>query len=161
MRVIEGTESSLVVNDRVDVALAAGAHGVHLPERALPPDRVRGLLPRPALVGTSIHAPAPELDGGSVDYAVFGTVYGTSSKAPELPVAGPEGLRRVVERSVVPVLAIGGVTMGRMAEIAAAGAAGFAAIELFLPAPGSPISTRLRKILESAHEAFDTVRDVS
>jgi len=161
MRVIEGTESSLVVNDRADVALAAGAHGVHLPERGLPADRVRALLPRPALVGTSIHAPAPELDGRWADYAVFGTVYGTRSKAPEFPLAGLDGLRRAVEGSAVPVLAIGGVTAGRMAEIAAAGAAGFAAIELFLPAPGSPIGASLRKILESAHEAFDTVRDVS
>ncbi len=59
MRVIEGTEASLVVNGRVDVALAAGAHGVHLPERGLPSDRVRALLPQPALVGASIHAPVP------------------------------------------------------------------------------------------------------
>jgi len=161
MRVIEGTEASLVVNGRVDVALAAGAHGVHLPERGLPSDRVRALLPPPSLVGASIHAPVEEQDGRSLDYAVFGTIYGTRSKAPGQALAGLDGLRRAVDGSAVPVLAIGGVTVARVAEIAATGAAGFAAIELFLPASASSSSASLRKILESAHEAFDTVGDVS
>ena len=161
MRVIEGTEASLVVNGRVDVALAAGAHGVHLPERGLPSDRVRALLPQPALVGASIHAPVPELDGRSLDYAVFGTIYGTRSKAPGLALAGLDGLRRAVDGSAIPVLAIGGVTLARIAEIAATGAAGFAAIELFLPASASSSSATLRKILASADEAFDTVGGVS
>jgi len=160
MRVIKGTGASLVVNGRVDVALAAGAHGVHLPERGLPSHRVRTLLPQPALVGASIHAPVPELDGRSLDYAVFGTIYGTRSKAPEATLAGLDGLRRAVEGSAIPVLAIGGVTLARIAEIAATGAAGFAAIELFLPA-AAPSSASLRTIVASAHEAFDTVRDVS
>jgi thiamine-phosphate diphosphorylase len=161
MRVVEGTEASLVVNGRVDVALAARAHGVHLPERGLPSDRVRALLPQPALVGASIHAPVPELDGRSLDYAVFGTIYGTISKAPGQALAGLDGLRRAVDRSAIPVLAIGGVTLARISEIAATGAAGFAAIELFLPASASSSGATLRKVLASAHEAFDTVGDVS
>jgi thiamine-phosphate diphosphorylase len=161
MRVVEGTGVSLVVNGRVDVALAAGAHGVHLPERGLPSDRVRALLPQPALVGASIHAPVPELDGGSLDYAVFGAIYGTRSKAPGQVLAGLNGLRSAVDASATPVLAIGGVTLPRIAEIAATGAAGFAAIELFLPASASSSGASLRKILESAREEFDTVGDVS
>ena len=161
MRVIEGTQSLLVVNGRVDVAVSAGAHGVHLPERGLPPALVRVLLPQPALVGASIHAPVPELDGNSLDYVVFGTVYGTRSKAPGQALAGLDSLRRAVDVSAVPVLAIGGVTLPRIAEIAAAGAAGFAAIELFLPVSASSSSASLRKILESAREEFDTVGDVS
>jgi thiamine-phosphate diphosphorylase len=161
LRAIEGTESLLVVNGRVDVAVTAGAHGVHLPERGLPADRVRVLLPRPALVGASIHAPLRESDGRSLDYAVFGTIYGTRSKDPQQPLAGLEGLRRAVDGSAMPVLAIGGITLERIAEIAATGAAGFAAIELFLPVSASSSGADLRKILESAHEAFDTVGDVS
>jgi thiamine-phosphate pyrophosphorylase len=161
MRVIAGTEASLVVNGRVDVALATGAHGVHLPEHGLPPDRVRALLPRPSLVGASIHAPVPALDGRALDYAVFGTIYETRSKAPWSALAGLDGLRRAVDVSAIPVLAIGGVTLARIAEIAATGAGGFAAIELFLPAAGSSSRASLRKILESAREAFDTVGDVS
>lgn len=161
MRVIEGTQSLLVVNGRVDVAVSAGAHGVHLPERGLPPALVRVLLPQPALVGASIHAPVPELDGNSLDYVVFGTVYGTRLKAPGQALAGLDSLRRAVDVSAVPVLAIGGVTLPRIAEIAAAGAAGFAAIELFLPVSASSSSASLRKILESAREEFDTVGDVS
>jgi len=161
MRVIEGTHSSLVVNGRVDVALVAGSHGVHLPERGLPPERVRALLPQPALVGASIHAPVQDLDARSLDYAVFGTIYETRSKAPAQALAGLDGLRRAADASTIPVLAIGGVTLERIAEIAATGAAGFAAIELFLPVSASPSSARLRKILESAREEFDTVGDVS
>ena len=161
MHVIEGTAASLVVNGRVDVALAAGAHGVHLPERGLPSDRARVLLPQPALVGASIHAPVLELDGRSLDYAVFGTIYGTRSKAPGPALAGLDGLRRAVDGSPIPILAIGGVTLARIAEIAATGAAGFAAIELFLPASASSSRATLRKILASADEAFDTVEDVS
>ena len=161
MRVIEGTQASLVVNGRVDVAVVARAHGVHLPERGLPPERVRALLPQPALVGASIHAPVQELDVRSLDYVVFGTIYGTRSKASAQASAGLDGLKRAVDASTIPVLAIGGVTLARIAEIAATGAAGFAAIELFLPVSGSSSSASLRKILESAREEFDTVGDVS
>ncbi len=124
-------------------------------------ERVRALLPQPALVGASIHAPVAELDGRSLDYAVFGTIFGTRSKAAGQVLAGLDGLRRAVDGSAMPVLAIGGVTLARFAEIAATGAAGFAAIELFLPVSASSSSASLRKILESAHEAFDTVGDVS
>ena len=161
MRAIEGTQASLVVNGRLDVAVAAGAHGVHLPERGLPSERVRTLLPQPALVGASIHTPVQELDRRLLDYVVFGTIYGTRSKASGQALAGLDGLRRAVDASPIPVLAIGGVTLARIAEIAATGAAGFAAIELFLPVSGSSSSASLRKILESAREEFDTVGDVS
>lgn len=159
-QVVKGSPAKLLVNGRLDVALASGAGGLHLPERGLPVERVRTLLPQPAVVGASLHQPAG-LDPRTTDYAVFGTVFPTTSKAPGHPVAGIEGLRQAVEASVVPVLAIGGVTLERIPAIVAAGAAGFAAIELFLPAAATSSVTNLRKILESVHEAFDTVNDVS
>jgi thiamine-phosphate diphosphorylase len=161
LRVIHGSTSVLVVNGRVDVALAAAAHGVHLPERGLPPDRVRGLVGDDAVVGASVHGAVTASDGRPLDYAVFGTIYGTRSKAAEQGLAGVDGLRRAVGESVVPVLAIGGVTLARITEIAAAGAAGFAAIELFLPESRGSDIARVRRIVQSAHEAFDTVGNVS
>jgi thiamine-phosphate pyrophosphorylase len=161
MRVVRGSSTRLIVNGRPDVAVAAELDGVHLPERGLPADRVRELLRGPAIVGTSVHSSAAALDAEIIDYAVFGAVYETASKSFGHPVAGIDGLERAVEGAAVPVLAIGGVTLGRLAEIAASGAAGFAAIDLFLPASASSSDTDLRKILESAREAFDTVEGVS
>lgn len=161
VRAVDGTLAQLIVSGRPDVAMATAAHGVHLPERGLPADRVRALLPRPAVVGVSIHAATTGPSAPAVDYAVFGTVYPTRSKPGGHELARLDGLRRAAEASDVPVLAIGGVTPGRLTEIAATGASGVAAIELFLPGPGSATVTDLRKILESVHEAFDTVRDVS
>jgi thiamine-phosphate pyrophosphorylase len=159
MAVVRGSSTRLVVNGRPDVALVAGTDGVHLPERGLPASAVRTLLPRPAIIGSSVHD-AARLEAAALDYAVFGTVYRTSSKVAGHSVAGLEGLRRAVVDAAVPLLAIGGVTPERFAEIAAAGAAGFAAIGLFLPRAGESSITYLRKILESACEAFDTVNDV-
>jgi thiamine-phosphate pyrophosphorylase len=160
-RVVDGASTKLVVNGRPDVALAAGLDGVHLPEQGLPDDRVRTLLPPPAIVGRSVHRSTTGLNAGAIDYAVFGTVFGTTSKSPGHPLAGIEGLRRAVEGASVPVLAIGGITLEHLGDIAATGAAGFAAIGLFVPPSGSSSVTKFRKILESAQEAFDTVKDVS
>jgi len=160
MIVVRGSSTRLVINGRPDVALVAGTDGVHLPERGLPASAVRALLPQPAIIGSSVHAPT-RLDAAALDYAVFGTVYRTASKVAGHSVAGAEGLRRAVVDAAVPLLAIGGVTSDRFAEIAAAGAAGFAAIGLFLPRAGESSALILRKVLESAREAFDTVKDVS
>jgi thiamine-phosphate diphosphorylase len=161
MRIVTGSPTRLVVNGRVDVARVAGANGVHLPAHGLPPSAARVLLPRPATVGVSIHAGDASPPAVHVDYAVFGTVYVSRSKPAGHGIAGIAGLRRAVEHSQVPVLAIGGVTVGRLAEIAASGAAGIAAIDLFLSCEADLFQPDMRKVLESVHEAFDTVRGVS
>lgn len=131
---VQGTSSRVVVNDRLDVAVAGGAHGVHLRADSLPADRVRA-WGGPLLIGRSIHSAveAAELARqGAVDYLVFGTVFPTGSKPPEHPVAGLEGLAAAVRAAgPVPVLAIGGITVETAAAAAAAGAAGIAAIGLF------------------------------
>jgi thiamine-phosphate pyrophosphorylase len=128
------TRARVVVNDRVDVALAGDADGVHLPAAAPPCHRVRTLVPEGFLIGRSVHSVAEALaaeEAGGCDYLIFGTVYESTSKPAGHPVAGRDELARVCRSVRLPVLAIGGITIERIADVAAAGAAGIAAIGLF------------------------------
>ncbi len=131
-RALLGPAVTLVVNGRLDVALAAGADGVHLPAAGLPADLLRAAAARRGariLVGRSTHrleeVAAAAAEG--VDYVTFGPVWATPSKAPYGPPAGVEALARAAAVGV-PVLALGGVTAERVPEVAAAGAHGVAAI---------------------------------
>jgi thiamine-phosphate pyrophosphorylase len=130
---VRTTIARIVVNDRVDVAMAAGAHGVHLRESSFSAGRVRAIAPSRFLVGRSVHdvggARAAARDGG-IDYLVFGPVYATRSK-PGTPEAGVDALRAVCAASTLPVLAIGGVTPSNVEPLMRAGAAGVAAIGMF------------------------------
>ena len=130
---VRGTRTRVLVNDRLDVALAAGAHGVHLRGDSVPAARVRAVAPPGFLVGRSVHGVDDAVrawrDGG-VDLLVFGHVYETASKAGLAP-AGTARLRQVVESTPIPVLALGGITADRFDDVASSGAAGFAAIRLF------------------------------
>jgi thiamine-phosphate diphosphorylase len=131
VRLTRGSSTRVVVNDRADVALAAGADGVHVPASGPPTARVRVLGPAGWLVGRSAHT-APELDAAAdADYVIFGTVYATDSK-PGVVGQGVRALADAARRLDRPVLAIGGVSLARLTECAAAGAAGVAAISLFL-----------------------------
>src|SRR5262249_36724013 len=98
----------LFINDRVDVAIAVGADGVHLPGDSMPVDVARGLLPAGALVGVSTHT-AAEVAATTADFAFFGPVYATPSKAASGPPQGVARLRDAVAGTRVHVLAIGGV----------------------------------------------------
>jgi thiamine-phosphate pyrophosphorylase len=151
---VRGTRTRILVNDRVDVALAAGAHGVHLPGDALPAPRLRSLTPAAFVVGRSVHAvdelrAISEADG--VDYLVFGTVFETASK-PGVAPAGACALAELAAATPRPVLAVGGVTVDRLGLLRAAGAAGFAAIGLFADCP----SEHLQVLVRQASMAFDT-----
>ncbi|HLK10838.1 MAG TPA: thiamine phosphate synthase [Candidatus Binatia bacterium] len=126
----------LLVNDRVDVAIAAGADGVHLGGGALPPAVARRLLPPGALVGVSIHAPGEST--ADADFAFFGPVWDTPGKA----AAGPARLAEAVAAAAVPVLAIGGVTAERAPAARAAGSAGAAVIRAVLAAADPAAATR-------------------
>jgi thiamine-phosphate pyrophosphorylase len=131
-------ECRVLVNDRPDIALAAGAAGVHLKDRSLAAADVRRIVPAAFIVGRSVHsegdATAAEAAGGC-DYLLFGTVFPSASKPDDHPIAGIDALRRVCERVSLPVLAIGGINTGRAQSVAAAGAAGAAGISLFSEAP--------------------------
>jgi thiamine-phosphate diphosphorylase len=131
------TPCRLVVNDRADIAIAAGAAGVHLKEHSISAADVRTIAPAGFLIGRSVHseegAASAEAEG-ACDYLLFGTVFPSSSKPDDHPIAGVEGLRRVCARVSLPVLAIGGVNVSRARAVARAGAAGAAAISLFTDA---------------------------
>ena len=160
---VEGSPTRVLVNDRLDVALAAGAHGVHLRGDSYPASRVRAVTAPGFLVGRSVHGPeeaAAVAAEGATDFLVFGTVFQTPSKPAGHRPAGLEGLSRVVDAaSGMPVLAIGGVTVGSMPLIAAAGAAGVAAIGLFLPGEAGAAPT-MAETVAGLRSAFDTVGEV-
>lgn len=131
-----GTAARILVNDRADVALAAGAGGVHLRADSFPAARVRTLSPT-WIIGRSVHAGDSAVDEAGVDYVLFGTLFPTTSKPGAAP-AGVEALSAFAAASSRPVLAIGGVTPAGARECRRAGAAGIAAIGAFLPAGSAP-----------------------
>lgn len=131
----------LLINDRVDVAVACGADGVHLGGGSMAVRDARALLPRAALVGVSTHDPA-DLAGCEADFALFGPVFDTPSKRAFGPPQGPERLAHAVSSARVPVLAIGGVTAAEAAVVVTTGAYGVAVIRAVLTAPDPAAVTR-------------------
>lgn len=127
----------VLLNDRSDIALASGADGVHLKSDGAAAHDVRRIVPAGFLVGRSVHndeeAVAVEAAGGC-DYLFFGTVFRSASKPDDHPLAGLDGLHRACSAVALPVLAIGGISVARVAGIRTAGAAGIAAIGLFADA---------------------------
>jgi thiamine-phosphate pyrophosphorylase len=135
--VVRSAGGALIVNDRADVALVAGADGVHVGQEDLPPEECRRLLGERALVGCSTHD-LEQLGRASrepVDYVAFGPVFETASKAAPDPVVGLQGLREARRRTALPLVAIGGITAARATEVVAAGADGVAVIGAVLHAP--------------------------
>jgi thiamine-phosphate diphosphorylase len=122
----------LLVSDRIDVALAAAADGVHLGARSLPPVAARRILRPGMLLGRSVHnldeAGQAALEG--VDYLFLGPVFATLSH-PGAPALGLDAYREAVLRTKIPILAIGGVTGENVRLIAQAGGRGAAAIRAF------------------------------
>jgi len=126
----------LLVNDRVDVALAAGADGVHLPSAGIPPAGARALLGPAALVGVSCHSAADvrRAREGGASYASFGPVHETPSKLPFGPPVGVEALRAAAPLGL-PLVALGGMDAARAPEVFAAGAHGVAVVRAWLEGP--------------------------
>ena len=126
-------KAKILVNTRVDVALAAGAQGAHLPSGSPSPEAWRPIAPAGFLVGVSCHTldqlRSAELEGA--DYCVFGPVFAPRSKSSELPPRGLEGLAAAARAVRIPVLALGGITAENAQTCIEAGAAGVAAISLF------------------------------
>lgn len=134
---VSGTRTRVLVNDRLDVALAARAHGVHLRADSFAANRVRFSTPAGFVIGRSIHSVTEAIASNAdeaLDYLIFGNVFESASK-PGRHATGLAELSEVVRITRLPVLAIGGVTTDRVAAVMAAGAAGVAGITMFDRAP--------------------------
>ncbi len=133
MQAARARSTRIVVNDRLDVALAAGAHGVHLGTQSLPARTVRGMVSRGFLVGVSCHSleQAQAAEASGADYIVLGPVFETPSKLAYGPPLGLAKLREVTAQVRVPVLALGGITLERVRACLEHGAVGIAGIRLF------------------------------
>lgn len=130
-RLVADARLPVLVSSRVDVALAAGADGAHLPEHDLPVEAARRLVPD-RLLGRSVHdvEAARDAAAAGADYLIFGPVFATPAHPGAQPV-GLDALQEVASAVEVPVLAIGGVDASRLSDCLAAGAAGYAAVRPF------------------------------
>lgn len=157
VRLTRGTGTRVVVNERLDVALACGADGVHLRGDSIPAARARSMAPPGFLIGRSVREAREAVrEAPGADYLIAGTVFPSSSKPGLRECLGVEGLAAIVRSVSVPVLAIGGVSLDRMGAVAGAGAAGVAAIGLFLD--GGP---SLAAAVGEARLRFDSARSAS
>ena len=131
LELVASSPLPVVVSSRCDVVLAAGAAGVNLPEHDISVAAARSLL-GDRLVGRSVHSldGAREAEAAGADFVIFGPVWSSPTHPSSAPL-GVAALAEIAHRLRIPVLAIGGVTVERIDECHAAGAAGYAAISLF------------------------------
>lgn len=130
---ISDTHCRLVVNERFDVAIVAGAHGVHLTSTSIPAEIVRSNVPDGFIIGKSAHS-ISEIENAkkSVDYFFFGPIFDTPSKIGIIESKGVEELKRAVDAaSPRPVIALGGIKIQNVNEVSRSGATGIAGIGLF------------------------------
>lgn len=142
--------AQVVINDRLDIALAAKAAGVHLPSDGLPIRGVRERVGARFLVGRSVHslAEARQAEKEKADYVFFGPVFETPSKAAFGPPQGAEALRKIAASIRIPVWAIGGINADTARELAGIPIAGVAAISALAGAPDPGAAARaLREAL--------------
>src|SRR5215475_5809939 len=137
----------LIINDRVDVALAIGADGVHLGQTDLPATAARRLLGPAAIIGLSTHnlAQAKLALNQPIDYLAFGPIFDTQTKAAADPMVGLDELRRVRDLVRLPLVAIGGITAANAPSVLAAGADAVATISEIM-ANRASIAENLRRM---------------
>lgn len=151
VKMAAGTVSRVVVNDRLDVALAAGASGVHLGQHSMPARRAREITPGAMLIGVSCHSldEAREAEAAGADYILLGPVFETPSKIAFGPPLGLASFRNISSQIRTPALALGGITAERARRCIEAGAAGIAAIRMFEEAPS------MAELVEHLRAEFD------
>ncbi len=149
--------AALLINARVDVAMALDADGVHLTRRSLPPKEARELLGPEKLIGISCHSVAEveEAADGGVDFLVVGPIYATPSKAQFGPPLSTEILRQARTVCGLPILAIGGVKAAQIPSVVAAGADGVAVVSAIVaaPDPGAATAELLAAVARARTEA--------
>lgn len=128
-----GTSCKIFVNGRADIALAACAHGVHLPSASLLATNIRSWLPRDFLIGVSTHSRQEAIQAAATgaDYVLLGPVYPTDSKLRYGPPLGLDYLTQACRTLPIPVLALGGIRPGNISLVLESGAGGVAGIGLF------------------------------
>jgi len=151
LAVAERSGVRIIINDRVDVALAIGAHGVHLGQDDLPPEAARELLGAAAILGYSTHNVDQALEAVKlpIDYLAIGPIFPTTSKPDTFPVIGLKGLR-AVRRAIgdFPLVAIGGITHANARDAIEAGADSVALISALL-ADTNRITETTRSLIQS------------
>jgi len=132
----------VIVNDRADIALAAGAAGVHVGEADLPVAAIRRFVPADFIVGASLGSDAEVANAKDADYVGIGPVYGSDSKSDAGSAIGVAGFKRLAALVAHPALAVGGITADRALQITVAGAAGVAVINAIFKADDPETATR-------------------
>jgi thiamine-phosphate pyrophosphorylase len=154
MAVARQSNAQLIINDRVDIALAVGADGVHLGQTDLPAEVARRLLKDGSLIGSSTHnleqvRAAARLP---VDYVAFGPIFPTQTKKDHDPIAGLDGLKSARKiLNGIPLVAIGGITLENCHEVFEAGADAIAVIQALLADPPK-ITEIMNQLLARARE---------
>lgn len=132
----------VIVNDRADVALAAGAAGVHVGADDLPVAALRRIAPAGFIIGASVGSEEEAERAAGADYVGIGPVYGTASKADAGDAIGVEGFTRLLARCRAPAVAIGGIDASNAGAVISAGARGIAVIRAVMRAPAPEEAAR-------------------
>lgn len=149
MRVARSRGVKIIINDRVDVAMAVEADGVHLGQDDFPPQAARRLLGDSAIIGFSTHSveQAIQATAMGVDYIAIGPIFSTSTKDNPDPIVGLIGLKQVREAvPKIPIVAIGGIASENATEVIEAGADAVAVISAVL-VPPSEITTQTKRLI--------------
>ena len=150
--------TKVLVNDRLDVALAARADGVQLKEASFGPDAARRIAPSGFVIGCSVHTPLTAAARRSADFIVAGTVLPTVSKV-AADYLEWKGLGEVIAQAGgTPVLGIGGLNVRSIPELASTGAAGLAAVGAFIPPAGQDLAEFVQKRVNDMRFAFDSAQ---
>ncbi len=132
-RIVElarATPTRILVSNRVDIAIATRAHGVHLPSNAIAPAHWRRIVPQGFVIGVSCHH-GDDLRIPGADYILYAPIFAPRSKPQTTVPVGIDGLRKACGDTPLPVIALGGITWDNAAACLGAGAAGVAGITLF------------------------------
>jgi thiamine-phosphate diphosphorylase len=150
-----------MVNDRVDVAVAANAGGVHLREHSISVEAAATIRSEGFRIGRSVHSREAAKAAHRANYLIAGTVLATAAKA-SAPLLGWGGLAAVVEAAGdLPVFAIGGLTRESVPDLVASGARGLAAIGAFIPEQGVDLAPFVQKTVGELRFAFDSTHRLS